>query len=239
MNRLFISTSGLDSWRQAHLSSQWKRRSAAFETAVKWELARERPSGLPTPIEEMYGKSVLGEARLLMAVAGHKVPLEGHNAESRPSVWAIVSTQQGMTSMTVLSAGFGTLGIVEPLSKWLERGYGEIGKAKRQAQWQYIRSFLPALHNDAGAVQYQMLNCCAAAVIEARRVGLTNASFVVQAFKASEKRFGDFKLFCEAIGVPPARNELSSVELAGGMRLAVGWADSLFATEEQIAATVR
>src|SRR4051812_43567084 len=103
MTRTHISTRGIGSWRErlADPDRQWKRCYSAFETAVSWEIASKRKSGIPGPVEKLFAREAFGEPRLIFAVAEHKVDLPGGNAASQCDVWAVLETKAGMLSLTV------------------------------------------------------------------------------------------------------------------------------------------
>ena len=237
MSRLFIGTRGMCSWRDrlANPDLQWKRKFSAFETAVSWEHASKSYSGIPTPIEALLGEHCYLDPVLLFAIAEHKVDLPGGTAASQSDVWAVIATSAGMVSMTVeakASEAFGN----ESLEKWLVAGGSEASIANRKNRWDYIRSHLPK--SDAFLqVRYQILHRCAAAVIEAKRLRLRYAAFVVQAFNTPDTSFQDYAAFCEALNIPARRGSLATTSV-DDIRLSVGWADCPLATDEQIASVV-
>lgn len=87
------------------------------------------------------------------------------------------------------------------------------------------------------AVPYQILQRCAAAVIEARRFGLGHAAFVVQAFHCPPKSFEMFSLFCKAVDAPAERGRMVFAQ-AGEIRLGIGWADCDFATDKEMSSAL-
>ncbi len=235
MSRLCISTRGIASWqgRLASPERQWKRGFSAFETAVSWELAASRQSGLPGPVEELFQDSIYGAPVLVFAVAEHKVDLPGGNTASQSDVWAVVKTSVGMLSLTVEAKAKEAFGD-EILEKWLDAGQTERSIVNRKERWQYLRSHLPK-SDCLLQVRYQMLHRCAASVIEARRLGIQHAAFVVQAFSTPAKSFSDYVVFCEALGLPAARSSMGTVSV-DGISLSIGWADCPLATDGEIAA---
>src|SRR4051812_1455932 len=103
MNRLCTATRGIGSWheRLANPDRQWKRGYSAFETAVSWELAAKRDSGLPEPIEVVFRQGSYCEPVLMFAIAEHKVRLPGGNAGSQCDIWGIVNSSAGEISLSV------------------------------------------------------------------------------------------------------------------------------------------
>ena len=234
MSRLFIGTRGMCSWRDrlASPDRQWKRKFSAFETAASWEHASKSRSGIPTPIEALLGENHYREPVLLFAIAEHKVDLPGGPAASQSDVWAVIATSAGMVSMTVEAKAREAFGN-EILEKWLVAGGSEASIANRKKRWDYIRSHLP--ESDALLqVRYQILHRCAAAVIDAKRLRLRHAAFVVQAFNTPDASFQNYAAFCEALNIPARRGSLATTSV-GDIHLSVGWADCPLATDEQIA----
>ena len=239
MSRLHIATRSTCDWRSrlGDPELHWKRRASAMETALSWAKADSSPAGLPEPIATLFHKSELGESKLLLAVAEHKVPLAGKGGDSQCDVWALVQCALGMVSLAVEAKAKETFGTSnELLAAWLESGGSNGSKANRELRWSHVQRNLPAGPSGAyDAVPFQILQRCAAAVIEARRFRLKHAAFVVQSFGAPDKSFLLFSEFRKAAGAPAARDVVSLVEV-GDIRLGLGWADCQFATDAEIAA---
>ncbi|MBV8358174.1 MAG: hypothetical protein JO189_09605 [Deltaproteobacteria bacterium] len=237
MNRLNIATRGIASWRArlAGPERQWKRRYSAFETAVSWEFACKSKSGLPAPIYRLFQQSQYGEAVLIFAVAEHKVDLPGGIAASQCDVWAVLQTPLGMLSLAVEAKAGEPFGDAI-LGRWLEAGESDEAKRNRRERWNYIRSHLPEL-DFYPEVRYQILHRCAAAVIEAKRLGYHHAAFVVQVFDAPATSFQDYTVFCKALGIDPAPRGKFATTSVKDISLSVGWADCDFATDAEVAAT--
>ena len=152
---------------------------------MSWELAAKSASGLPEPIAKLLRENNYPDPTLIFAVAEHKVDLPGGTAASQSDVWAVVNTSSGMLSMTVEAKAKEPFGD-EPLEKWLVAGKSERSISNRKARWEYVRSHLPSCDSLLQA-RYQMLHRCASAVIEAKRLGLNHAAFVVQAFETPDR----------------------------------------------------
>jgi hypothetical protein len=240
MSNLVTRTRGLCSWRDrlASPDRQWKREFSAFETAVSWENASARDSGLPGPIEKVFQDNGIVAPTLLLAVAEHKVPLPGGNAASQCDVWAIINTAQGLLSLTVEAKANEAFGD-EILEKWLVAGKTNRSIANRKIRWEHVRANLP----DADSflkVRYQILHRCAAAVIEANRWGCQNAAFIVQSFGKPavgtlDANFEAYREFCTAIQLPAAKSSLAHTKV-GDIALSVGWVNCPVATDAEVAA---
>ena len=239
MNRLCIETRGISNWRDrlAKPNTQWKQRFSAFETAVSWENASCSPGGLPEQIAELFRGSVFGEATLLLAIAEHKVPLIGGLADSQCDVWALLSTASGHVSLSLEAKANEPFGQGnQSLKDWLAAGESEKSRQNRRDRWKHIADHLPSAAPDAySLVPYQLLHRCAAAVIEAKRFGVPNAVFVVQAFNSPDESFDQFSMFCHAAVAKPERGQMQ-ITSVGEIRLGIGWADCPFATNAEVAA---
>jgi hypothetical protein len=240
MNRLFIATRGIDSWRQrlASPDRHWRREYSAFETAVSWEYASRSDDGLPEPIGNLFAPTIYGPALLIQAVAEHKVTLPGGNACSQCDVWAILATPQGKLSLSVEAKAAEPFGD-DALGNWLVAGNSDQSRQNRKQRWEYIQSHLP--EGDFTNVRYQLLHRCAASVIEAKRLGLQHAAFVVQSFGAPKPSFNEFGIFCAAIGLQADRGKLATTDDAiegGTIKLSLGWVDCPLATDQQVSAVV-
>ena len=239
MSRLFVETRGPCSWRDRLVNPglHWRRYCSAFETAISWETASKSSSGLPAALEQLLGNGGFESPVLLLAVAEHQVELPGGRAASQSDVWAMINTAAGVVSMTVeakVREAFGD----EHLETWLI-GTSEQSAINRKARWEYIRTHLPVADSYL-RVRYQILHRCAAAVIEAKRMGCPNAAFVVQAFDKrdegkSDINFTEYEAFCAALKLPASRGSLSTTSI-DGISLSVGWIDCPVATDAEVAA---
>ena len=236
MNRLFIATRGIGNWRErlANPDRQWKPKFSAFEAAVSWENAASTGSGIPAPIEKLLHQGGYHDLHLLFAVAEHKVKLLGGNADSQCDVWGAVKTSSGILSLSIEAKAKEKFGD-DILEKWLRDGKDK-KLADRNRRWEHIRKNLP-VSDSFHLVRYQILHRCAAAVIEAKRMGFQHAAFVVQAFNTPDRSFRDYAMFCSALGIPASRGSLAGTSV-GGIPLSIGWADCPLATFKEVAATV-
>jgi hypothetical protein len=237
MSRLFIATRGIGSWRGrlASPDRQWKRRYSAFETAVSWERASQGKSGVPEPVAKMFRESHFGNPLFLFAVAEHKVELAGGNAAFQCDLWAVIYTSVGMCSLSVEAKANEAFGD-DVLEKWLIAGKTEQSRANREKRFEYVCAHLPS-SDGFHLVRYQILHRCAASVIEAKRLALPHAAFVVQAFDAPDKSFEDYAVFCRAMKIPAKRGTLETTSVED-ISLSIGWADCQNASDADIAATV-
>ncbi len=241
MSRLCVETRGVGNWRDrlASPDSQWRRFYSAFETAVSWEHASSSSTGLPEPIVELCRETIYSEPTLVLAIAEHKVPLPGGRADSQCDVWALLNTKSGGVSLSVEAKANEPFGQNnEPLAKWLIAEDSKRSHKNRQVRWDHIKEHLPSSGTDGySQVAYQLLHRCAAAVIEARRIRLPNAAFIVQAFKSPPESFEAFTRMCQAMGIKAERGRMQFT-VVEDVRLGIGWADCPFATDEQVAAVV-
>jgi hypothetical protein len=210
-----------------------------METAVSWEGAARTRSGLPQPMAAVFQASELGESQLLLAVAEHKVPLEGVGGDSQCDVWALVRTRAGVASVAVEAKANEEFGNKhESLAQWLQGGKSSRSIPNRMKRWQHVGANLPEREDGAyGAVPFQILQRCAAAVIEARRFRLNHAVFIVQSFTAPPESFKMYALFAAALGLPANRSRLEFAAV-GEVQLGIGWVDCPFASDAEMAAVM-
>ena len=241
MSTIHIATRGPCNWRErlGNPEIHWKRNASAMETAVSWEYASRLHSGLPEPISKLFSDSELGPSKLLLAVAEHKVSLRGTGGDSQCDVWALVRASVGTVSLTVEAKAKEPFGSGnETLQVWMGSGKSPGSKPNRINRWNHIQENLPAAAANAYRdIPFQILQRCAAAIIEARRFGLKHAAFVVQAFGCPEESFDLFWRFCEAANILADRNRMSFIQVAE-ISLGIGWADCPFATDVEMASVL-
>jgi hypothetical protein len=241
MSRLCIATRGIGSWRErlASPDTQWRRCYSAFETAVSWEYASASPDGLPQPIAELFRNTIYEKPILQVAIAEHKVPLPGGRADSQCDVWALLDSKSGGISLSVEAKANEAFGQGhQSLAKWLVAGDTEQSRQNRIMRWDAIKEHLPGSGTvEYSEIAYQLLHRCAAAVLEAQRMRLPNAAFIVQAFGSPPESFAEFVRLCTAMGIRAERGRMQITDV-GSVRLGIGWADCAFASDEQVAAVV-
>ena len=144
---------------------------------MSWEAADRTQSGLPGLIDKLLRENGYDKPVLLVAVAEHKVELEGTGHASQCDVWAIVDTSLGALSLTVEAKAREPFGD-KTLTQWLENGRSAEAQRNRECRWAYISEYLP-VNGGYGEVRYQLLHRCAAAVIEAKNsnCGMRHSSF--------------------------------------------------------------
>jgi len=218
---------------------QWRRGFSALETAASWENADSRTGWLPERLARVFDGTAYERPELLLAVAEHKVALDGSGGDSQCDVWALLHTPVGTLSMSVEAKAREAFGSGhETLQAWLGGGDSQRSLQNRQARWESVRRRLPDVGETAyHQVAYQLLHRCAAAVVEAQRFQLQHAAFVVQAFGSPDESFQEFRRMCQVMGIQAERGRIH-VTTAGTISLGIGWADCTNATDEQLAALV-
>jgi len=188
---------------------------------------------------ELFRNSIYDEPVLMFAVAEHKVPLAGGPADSQCDVWAFLNTKVGAVSLTIEAKARESFGKSnQTLEQWLDAGKSKRARKNRQDRWNDIKQHLPSVGEGGySQIAYQLLHRCAAAVIEAKRLRLKNAAFVVQAFQSPEKSFDAFSQMCRTMATTAERGQMQFTNV-GDIRLGIGWADCLLATDQEFAAMV-
>ncbi len=173
----------------------------------------------------------------MFAVAEHKVLLEveGKGGDAQCDLWALVGCNAGTVSVSIEAKANEPFGNNhESLAEWLQGGKSSRSEPNRVKRWGHVEANLP--ERGAGtynAVPYQILQRCAAAVIEARRFRLKHAVFLVQSFGSPTNSLEKYKLFAAALGLPTNSGRLEFSD-AADVRLGIGWVDCPFATDAQM-----
>lgn len=232
MNRLYVPTRGIASWREplAGPDRPWKRGCSSFEAAVSWETASRSMSGLPGPINALLHEHNYYNPVLTSAIAGHRLDLPG-GGPSRCDVWAMVNTSAGSVSLTVEVKAKETFSD-DALVKWLISGGKTNIMDNRKNRWDFILSHFPRTSSYL-QVRYQLLHRCVTSIIEARRLGVPHTAFIVQSFNAPDPVFEDYADFCKALNISAARGRMSTIDM-NDMSLSIGWVDCTPATKAEI-----
>lgn len=237
MSRIHISTACLADWksRLADPEKHWKRGRSAFELAVSWELARQRPSQMPVEVEAILRTTPgLGDPVLLLAVAEHKVPLPHGRRESQNDLWVLVQTKAGVLSLAIEGKAGEDFDVT--VNEWLAK---QDPKSTREQRLAYLVDTL-GITADVSGLRYQLFHRTVSAIIEAKRFGTKYAAMVVQSFKnpsllqKQRQQFEDFSSFCSVLGASGKPGELLAVRSNSAVPLFLGWVDSSVATDEQV-----
>jgi len=218
----------------------WKREASAMELAVQWLLAVRTASGLPSDIRELleFTPAFRG-ARLKLAIAERRTSLPGGGASSQSDLWALLERDAGLASLIV--EGKAREPFDQTVRQWLRPPPGASdqspGKLERLG---FICNMLGLRVEQVSDIRYQLLHRAAAALIEAETWQADDAVMVVQRFArdpaSRPKSFEDFAAFLRLWGKQAEPGQLSALGVPGRRPLMIGWADSRFATDTEIAA---
>ncbi len=193
----------------AEPDKHWRKGYSAWAAAHSWE----RAEGLPRSVASLLGD----EAKLLLAIPEHKVPLPGGGHPSQCDVFALVRRGAHSVALAVEAKVAEPCG--ETLGQW--RSKSTTGKETRLAS---ICRLLGLTQEPPPEIRYQLLHRTAAAVVEAERFKTDDAAMVVQSFSQTDQWFEDFLAFCRLLGTSPALGELAVHCLLDGRDLLLGWA---------------
>lgn len=211
MSRIFIPSSGPDSWRAflAEPSKQWRTGYSARTLAHCWESS----GGLPPEIARLFEPPV----ELLVAFPEHKVPLPGGRRDSQNDIFALVRTRDRTSAVMIEGK------VREPFGPTVGEWYREPSDGKR-IRMQHLCEILGIADAPDGAVRYQLLHRTASALIEARRFNANEAAMIVHSFSASREWFDDFQRFADWLGIQVGPDQPAGITLSTGQSLRLGWA---------------
>jgi hypothetical protein len=190
----------------------WREGYSAHSLAFCWEAC----SGLPAEILELFTQ--VGEKpELLIAIPEHKVPLRGGGRESQTDIFALV--RAGSTTISTAVEGKVNEPFGPTVAEWLLDASG--GKRDRLA---HIRELLGLSDSKLDGIHYQLMHRTASAVIEAQRFKTDAAAMIVHSFSPTAMWFEAFRDFAALFGQQAEVGRMSSMRLAGGMPLYLGWA---------------
>jgi hypothetical protein len=123
----------------------------------------------------------------------------------------------------------------ELVPHWLQGRSERSGKPKRLAE---LLRILSLTEEQAHRCRYQLLHRPAAAIIEARRFGLSNAVLLIQSFATDPVSEADYACFGEQLGVDAAPGQITDAGLRDGVRLWLGWVSSVTAGDQTVRAAI-
>lgn len=215
MNKIYVPSSGVDSWRKflASPEKQWRTGYSAKSLAYSWEEA----DGFPEEIELALAKvKALQRVEPLLVIPEHKVPLPGGSAASQNDAFVLGSTPEGLVSICIEGKVVESFG--ETILKW-----GPNSSRGKRTRFNYLVELLELQEHDLDNIYYQLIHRTASAIIEAKRFHASTAVMLVHSFSQEHKWFSEFCEFAKILG---ANAELNKIQFCGrrsGIDLYVGW----------------
>ncbi len=216
MPPIYIPSAGPDDWRWllAKPGLQWKQDASAKSLADTWEFA----APWPPKVEAALAEAGFVDLEMLLALPEHEVPLPGGRRASQTDLFVLARGSRGLLAIAVEGKAEEPFG-VGTVAEW--RHEGSAGKEKRLA---YLLGLLGLADDErTGGLHYQLLHRTAAAAIEARRFGASDALMLVHSFSSTSAHFEAFAAFAKTIGAAPQRDGIASAASLGDVRLHLGW----------------
>lgn len=238
MKRIFFPSHGPTHWRQflGNPDVHWKRGRSAFELAVSWELAHQKPRGLPREIATaLDAVPQLNSAELRFALPEYKVALDTTRGQSQSDLWALLQNERGLMSLAV--EGKAGEHFDELVEVWLGADKGK-GARPRRFQWLCDQLRIDGSQGNCDKLRYQLFHRTAAALIMAERYKAFAAVMIIQSFPGGEVSWNDFKTFAAFLGTDVRVESVSAVPAHDSPLLYIGWINSRAATDREIAKTV-
>ncbi|MER9941476.1 hypothetical protein NKJ70_05925 [Mesorhizobium sp. M0092] len=168
---------------------------------------------MPDEIARMFGDP----AELLLAFPEHKVALDGGNRDSQNDVFALIRFD-GQTCAATIEGK-----VNEPFGPTVGEWFADPSSGKRNRMRQLCH-FLGLEEAPLPHIRYQLMHGAASALIEARRFKTDEAAMIVHSFSPARMWFEDFANFARLLGAEAEPDHSSTVILASGQRLRLGWA---------------
>lgn len=208
---IYVPSRGAEDWAVllAEPEKHWRTGRSAKALAHSWQSA----NGLPPEIAAL----VHPEAKLLIGLPEHKVPLPGGSRPSQTDLFALVRV--GAETMALAVEGKVDESFGPTIGEWLDAA--SEGKQDRLA---FLHETLGVAAPAAPDLRYQLFHRTASAVIEAERFKTDRAGMIVHSFSRSGDGFEDFAAFVSLFGADAARDKAVEVVLPTGKPLLLGWA---------------
>lgn len=210
MSRIYVPSSGPDSWRAflADPEKQWRTGYSAKTLAYAWEAA----DGLPPEVARLFGSN----PELLIAMPEHKVPLPGGVRESQNDVFAIVRVGDTTVAATIEGK------VNEPFGPTVGEWFKEPSSGKRE-RMEAICAMLGLRNPAPDDIRYQLLHRTASAVIEVGRFKADSAAMIVHSFSPERMWFDDFARFVNLLGGEAMADQPCRINLPDRRELLLGW----------------
>lgn len=205
--RILIPTCGILSWKKllAEPEKQWKPGYSAKSIALSWENAID----IPGEIKSLFSNSqLLGftNIKLSLAIPEYKVSLPGGNRPSQNDVFALLSSDEGLSAMTVEGKAREDFDVT--IEEWKQRT-SDKGVRERLT---FLTNTIGLTSGVPNTIRYQLLHRMASAVLEANRFHSKDAIMVIQSFIEDDRynHYSDFQEFVKCFGKVPEKIALST-----------------------------
>ena len=214
---ILVPATSLEDWKKllSDPDEQWRPESSANALAARWHALTR----FPPEISELFSRSgATRDARLLLAIPQHQVPLAGGARASQTDLWLLARTRTGLLSVAIegrVSESFG-----RSVGDW----QADVTPGKRE-RWAALCNLLEIDQPFDASIRSQLFHRTASALLEARRFFARGAAVIVHSFSRTGEGFGDFQHFVRLMGgFVQAPGELIAVQPREGIDLFFGWA---------------
>lgn len=169
------------------------------------------------------------DASLLLGLPEHHVELEGGGHASQSDFWALLGTKSGVVSVAVeAKAG-------EPFDRPLADASEKSGKPARLKQ---LCEILEISQSDVNGLRYQLMHRPVAAILEALRIQVPRALFLVHAFGDNDASLEDHRSWARYLGAEAPANRVHYVGKRSGADFWIGWVGVAPADDRTVRAAV-
>lgn len=218
-NKILIPTKDAECWSAflVDKNKQWQKGFSAMETALSWEKA----DGLPAEIKKILSLDAEFEgAELLLAIPEYKVSLPGGSSSSQNDVFAVLTSKQSLSVMTV--EGKAKEDFDRKIINW-KKSTSDNGVKERLG---FILEKIGVKGKEIDSLRYQLFHRLASAVIMAEKFHAKNAVMIIQSFNHNDKQnhFDDYAKFIALYGIQNAeKSKLYQLTDLNGITIYAGW----------------
>ncbi|HZK02394.1 MAG TPA: hypothetical protein VFC96_05995 [Anaerovoracaceae bacterium] len=217
MGNIFIPTQLPQDWQRllADPLKHWRKGYSARAMAYCWQEAE----GFPISFIKAFSNSGLEtfqELSLLFAFPEWKVHLPGGKAASQNDIFLIGKCQEGLMAMMVEGK------VSEPFDKTVSQWLQGASPGKKE-RLDYLVNLLRIDKAEIGHIRYQLLHRTASALIEAARLGATNAAMLIHSFSETYEWYDDFANFVALFNLSAAKDSVVGPAKVGEIDLYFGW----------------
>jgi hypothetical protein len=224
--KILVPTRSIEDWKSllADPEKHWKSGYSAMLTANSWENAATL-SGLPFKVESLFNSSdegIFKSIELVFAIPEYKVSLKGGPRSSQNDVFSILTSKEGLISITVEAKAKEDFG--PNINEWKQK----VSDKGFKTRLRHIMENIGLQDTVPDFIRYQLLHRTASAVIEAKRFHAIAAVMIVQSFvKAdSENHYDDYVKFIELYGKSATKEKLIFLSDVCNIRLFSAWVHS-------------
>ena len=220
MSNIYIKSNSAEDWRNllADREKHWATGYSAKSLAYSWEDRDDFPKTV-RDVFDNCGINSIESLSLLYAFPEHKIALPGGNRPSQNDLYVLAKNNKGL--MTIMVEGKVDETFDKIISEWAKTKSN--GMNNERLNFLIEKLMLTDKKEKISEIRYQLLHRTVSAIIEAERIGASQAMILVHSFSKIDSGINDFKNFASLFEVEIGINDVQGPILINDIEVYFSW----------------